>query len=89
MSADKMDKKIEKKAEKKPEKKKVSIITRISNYFRESKSEFKKIVWPSKKQIINNSLIVFAGIIIAGLAISAMDYIFTTGIGFVIQQFAK
>ena len=31
---------------------------RIKRFFRELKSELKKVVWPSKRQMINNTLIV-------------------------------
>ena len=33
---------------------------RISRWFREMKSELKKVVWPTKSQMINNTLIVLA-----------------------------
>ncbi len=47
----------------------------IARLFRDLKSEFKKIVWPSKKQVINNTLIVIAAIIVIGLFIWALDAI--------------
>ena len=31
---------------------------RISRWFREMKSELKKVVWPTKSQMLNNTLIV-------------------------------
>ena len=36
-------------------------------WFREMKSELKKVVWPSKKQVINNTLIVIACCIAVGI----------------------
>lgn len=66
---------------------KKSIVTRVKGYFKESKSEFKKIVWPSKKQIVNNSIVVIVGIIACALFVSAIDFIFIRGIDFIISLF--
>lgn len=52
---------------------KKSFFSRISNWFRGMKSELKKVVWPTSKQIINNSLVVLVVMIIAGLAIGGLD----------------
>ncbi|NLP26898.1 MAG: preprotein translocase subunit SecE [Clostridiales bacterium] len=45
--------------------KKNSFGKKFIKYFRDLKSEFKKVVWPSKKQVFNNTLIVlsFTGVI--------------------------
>ncbi len=45
----------------------------IGRLFRDLKSEFKKIVWPSKKQVINNTLIVIAAILVIGAFIWGLD----------------
>ena len=57
----------------KPEKK--SIFARIGKFFRDQKAEVKKIVWPSKKQVINNTLIVIAAILVIGAFIWGLDAI--------------
>ena len=51
--------------------------------FRGTKSEFKKIVWPSWKQIVNNTLIVIAFVVLFGILIAALDALFK----FPIMQF--
>ena len=56
--------------------KKVSFAAKISRFFKDLKGEMKKIVWPSKKQIINNTGIVIAFIIILGVFIAIVDFIF-------------
>ena len=33
---------------------------RLSRWFREMRSELKKVVWPSKSQMVNNTLVVLA-----------------------------
>lgn len=62
-------------------------LEKVGNYFRESKSELKKIVWASPKQVVNNSIIVIVGIIVAGAVISAIDFGFTTVIQLIIGLF--
>ena len=42
-------------------------------FFRDLKGEFKKIVWPSKKQIINNPFIVIVAILVVGVFIWLVD----------------
>ena len=53
---------------------------RVVKFFREVKSELKKVVWPSRKQTINNTLIVIASVIVIGIVIWAFDAIFQYGI---------
>lgn len=50
-------------------------------YFKEVKAEMKKIVWPTKSQIINNTLIVIAVTLIAAAFIYGLD----TVLGLVIK----
>lgn len=53
---------------------------RVIKFFREVKSELKKVVWPSRKQIVNNTLIVIAAVLVIGVIIWAFDAIFQYGI---------
>ena len=52
----------QRKTEKKPAAKKPGFFTRVthavSKWFRDFKSESKKIVWPTGKQVVNNTVIV-------------------------------
>ena len=45
----------------------------IKKYFKDLKAEFKKVVWPSKKQVFNNTSVVLVTITFAGLFIWAFD----------------
>ncbi|MEG1781871.1 MAG: preprotein translocase subunit SecE [Oscillospiraceae bacterium] len=58
---------------------------RIGKQIRELKSEMKKIVWPTKSQIINNTLIVIAVSLIAAVFIFGLD----TAFGLVLQLIYK
>ena len=54
-------------------------IKKPSKFFKEVKSELKKVVWPSGKQVINNTLIVLALVILVGLFIYGLDSLFQFG----------
>ncbi len=56
--------------------KKDGIFRRILKSIKATKSEFKKVVWPTKKQLINNTLIVIAALIVIGLIIFGLDTLF-------------
>ena len=45
-------------------------------YFKEVKSEFKKVSWPSRKQVFNNTVVVLTTIVVSGVAIWAVDLLF-------------
>ena len=46
---------------------------RIAKWFREMKSELKKVVWPTKKQTLNNSIVAGVVMIASGICIWAFD----------------
>lgn len=48
---------------------------KISKWFREMKSELKKVVWPSRRQIINNTLVVLTVMLIAAVVIWGIDFV--------------
>lgn len=55
----------------------------LNKYFRGVKSEFKKVVWPTKKQVLNYSTIVIVVSILFAVLLSVYDKI----IMFLLQQF--
>lgn len=61
-------------------KKKVNPFKAIAKYFRECKSEIKKVVWPSRKQVVNNTLVVIAAVILIGIFIWVLDAVFQFGV---------
>ena len=48
---------------------------RFSKWFREMKSELKKVVWPTKSQMLNNTLIVLACVLVVGIFIVIFDQV--------------
>ena len=53
---------------------KMTIIKRIGRFLRDYKSEVKKIVWPSLKDVLKNTLIVLIICLILGAFIWAVDF---------------
>lgn len=53
---------------------------KIVKFVKEVKSEMKKVVWPSRKQLVNNTLIVIAAVVIIGVIIAIFDAIFQFGL---------
>ena len=67
------------KAEKKVKKKARS--GGAGKWFREMKSELKKVVWPTWNQVVKNTGIVIAMIIIVGAFIALADFGLKAGVG--------
>lgn len=58
--------------------KKPSIFSRIGKFFRDQKGEMKKIVWPPKKQVINNTGIVLVAIALFAVVVCGFDWVLGT-----------
>ncbi len=63
------------------EKNKPSFIQRIGNffkgigrYFKNMWHELKKVTWPTKKDVLNYSLVVFAFMVVMGIIIGVIDF---------------
>ena len=48
----------------------------IAKYFKDTKSELKKVVWPSKKDVKNNTITVIAVVVAAAIVLIVLDLIF-------------
>ena len=62
-------------AVKKEDVKKLSFGKRVAKWWREMKSELKKVVWPSSKQVVNNTVVALVVIIISAIVIWGFDEI--------------
>ena len=47
--------------------------SKVSKFFKDYKSEFKKIVWPGKADTLRQSGLVIAAIVVFGIIISLLD----------------
>lgn len=54
---------------------KLPFFKRIGKWFREFRSEVKKVVWPTPKQTANNTVIVIVCVIIVGIFIWIFDWL--------------
>lgn len=61
---------------KKSDKNKVGFFGRVSRFAKDLRSETKKVVWPSRKQVVNNTGIVLAVMAVVGAGIWIVDWIF-------------
>ena len=78
------------KAEKKPAKKsKPGLFSRIGQWWKETKSELKKVQWPTWKQTLNNTLIVLAFCVVVGVCIGLFDVVATQLVGALISVFRQ
>ena len=67
--------KTDKKKDVKADKKKPGVFARIGKWFKDMRSELKKVQWPTRKQTVNNTLIVIACVIVVGVFIWIFDYL--------------
>ena len=51
---------------------------RIAKWFRELVSEGKKVVWPTGKQVVNNTWVVILCILLVGVFVWVLDIAFAT-----------
>ena len=49
---------------------------RIGNFFREYKSELKKVVWYPKKDVVRDTGIVVVALVASGVVIGLLDFAF-------------
>lgn len=49
---------------------------RVARYFKELRSEVKKVVWPSGKTVLNNTGVVLIVMCISALAVTGIDTVF-------------
>lgn len=57
------------------------IASGIKRFFKDTKGEMKKIVWPTKKSVINNTGVVIVVLVAFSVGIGIVDFIFHTLVG--------
>ena len=68
--------------------KKPGFFARIGKWFRERKRASRKIVWPTRQQTVNNTLVVIACVIMVGIFIWVLDIVFGFGVQTLLNAFA-
>ena len=62
-------------AVKKEDVKKLSFGKRVAKWWREMKSELKKVVWPTSKQVVNNTVVALSVMVASAIVIWGFDEI--------------
>ncbi len=57
----------------------------IGRFFRDARGEMKKIVWPTRKTVLNNFIVVVVFVIIAAVLIFLLDLLFGWGLGLIVN----
>ena len=63
-------------------------MTRIRRFINESWSELKKVSWPTREQVRNLTVLVFAVSFVVGLYITVLDVFFQGLVGFLVDASA-
>ena len=59
---------------------------RITGYFRQSRDELRKVVWPSRQSTLKNTLLVIGfSLFVAGF-LGLIDYLFNAGLEVLIKR---
>lgn len=58
---------------KKDAEKKQNVFARIAGWFKDLKKEFKKVVWPDRKKVFNNTLVVLCVVVIGSVVVGLLD----------------
>lgn len=60
-----------------------NIFARFAVFLRQVGGELRRVIWPTRKQVINYSIVLLVFVVIMGLYIAGLDFIFTEGVLFV------
>ena len=63
----------------------VRFFRRIGKWLRDLRSEAKKVVWPTWKQVVNNTGVVIATVLLVGIVISLFSFAAQQGISLLIN----
>ncbi|MDL2215834.1 preprotein translocase subunit SecE [Ruminococcaceae bacterium OttesenSCG-928-N02] len=60
--------------------KKMGIFARFGKYLRDTRGEFKKIIWPTKEQVRNNTIVVLVVVAVSSVLLFALDTLLGFGL---------
>ena len=72
--------KVEKKKDKQP-----GFFAKAAKFLNELKSEISKVVWPTPKQVLNNTLVVIVVVLLSAVFIGAVDALFKFLAGLIVS----
>lgn len=56
-------------------KSKPNLWLRITKYFREVRMELRKVAWPSRKEVVNYTIVVIVAVLIVAAFIGVVDFV--------------
>ena len=65
------------------------MVAKLSLIFKNLRSEWQKIIFPTQEQILKDSIVVLITSVILGLIIFALDAIIGSGFGYIFSIFGK
>jgi preprotein translocase subunit SecE len=54
-------------------------MSKVGQFFRESKAELKKVVWPSRDDVVSSVKVVIISSILIAIILGLLDWAFTEG----------
>lgn len=82
IAKEKQDRKAAKKA------KRVGLWKRIRGYFKDLKSELKKVVWPTRSRVFRGTIVVITMVVVVAVFVMALDFGFNHLIALLFGEFA-
>ncbi|MDX6214548.1 MAG: preprotein translocase subunit SecE [Frankiales bacterium] len=55
-------------------------ITRVVTYVRQVVAELRKVIWPTRTELITYTSVVLVFVVVMGLIVSAFDFVFAKGV---------
>jgi len=59
------------------------IFSRVALFVRQVIAELRKVIWPTRKELINYTTIVIVFVTVVAAIVAVMDYVFAKGVLFV------
>jgi preprotein translocase subunit SecE len=59
----------------------------LKRFLTETRAELKKIVWPTPKQVLNNTLVVLVAILVIGAFIWCIDALSSLGLSTILKNY--
>lgn len=60
----------------------MKVFKKIARYFSESRQELKKVVWPTKAEVVSSTKIVLISTVIIAILLGVVDFVLLKGVYF-------
>jgi len=59
---------------------KASIFARMALFIRQVVAELRKVIWPTRKELVTYTIVVIVFVVVMAAIVAAMDFVFTRGV---------